>query len=612
MKFTKFIILSSIIILASINGYAQRRTNVPVMDFSKLAPQYRAYFPDYGGAFDKLAPRVCEGYVYFEEMIPSGEQGIKLLTRVYLPEGEGPFPIVVTRTPYVYMQDDYISLGREYARHGIGYIQQDCRGKGGSEGFFSPNINERADGIALYKWLDEQDWCGDIGIFGSSYTALTGWIVGDSIPAKVKGMYLSHYGVDRHISCFRSGLFREDIMSGWLIDNAEEKINKPARTPGTPAGENYYDFYLYRPQVEADENVLGQKLQYYRDWITHTDYTDPYWNSGVWADLKAVPYVIDVPLTIVAGQFDHHEEGTILGYERLKDDIKAKSRLILGSWNHSFEVTPTHTPTAHAKEFDTTVDQFQWFYDLLIKKEEPKGEVKVYNIEADKWENFDSWPIKTDEQKTLYFSSEAKGSKWNVLSLLFSKQKKNKKLAYDYDPNDPVYAEGGETLFTSSARRGCHPMSEAGYRDDILSFVTEPLEEDLTIAGEVKVYLKLKTNVDDTAFAFTLAEVTPEGETYNMRTSIATLGYRDGLLKPRVKYRKGKKVTLEIVALPLMWTVKKGNSLRIDIKSSQFPEYAVHSNTAGVWAEQADVKTAHQTIFVGGKKGSRLILPIVN
>lgn len=562
--------------------------------------------------FDGLAPQVCDSYVYFEEMVPSGEEGIRFLTRIYLPEGEGPFPVVVTRTPYVMFKDDYIAAGRAYARHGIGYIQQDCRGKGGSEGFFSPNVNERADGIALYRWLAEQPWCGDIGIFGSSYTALTGWLVGDSLPDKVKGMYLSHYGVDRHISCYRSGLFREDIMSGWAIDNAEEDIVKPERKPGQAPGENYYEFYLYRPQVEADVNILGQKLQYYRDWITHTDYDDPYWNTGVWADLKRIPSLIDVPMTIVAGQFDHHEEGTVLGYERLNPEVKSHSRLVLGSWNHSFEVTPTHVPAEHAKEFNVTTDQFLWFYSLLVRKEDPKPEVLVYNIEADEWEEFDSWPIRPDSTRTMYLSSEQTGPKWNVLALLPSGQDAESEVGYVYDPLNPVYAEGGETLFTSSQRRGSRLQSEPGYRDDVLSFVSAPLEEDMTIAGNVKVYLKVSTDVDDTAFAFTLSEVTPEGKSYNMRTSIATLGYRNGLLEPRVKYERGSEVVLEIEALPILWTVRAGNALRLDIKSSQFPEYAVHSNTEGIWSEQAVTVKANQKVYVGGSEGSRIVFPVLN
>ena len=549
------------------------------------------------------------GYTYHEEMVQGGSEA-RLMTRIYLPEGEGPWPVVVTRTPYVYGGlGDNNALGREYARRGIGYIQQDCRGKGGSEGFYSPNIYEREDGIALYQWLCAQPWCKSIGIFGSSYTALTGWIVADAVPDKLKGMYLSHYGVDRHISCYRSGLFREDIMSGWLIDNAEEDIRRPARVQGQPAGENYYDFYLYRPQVEADVAVLGQRLDYYRDWITHTDYTDPYWNTGVWGDLKRIPAEVNFPVTIVAGQFDHHEEGTILGYERLRPEIQARSRLILGSWNHSFQPTPNHVPLDHARDFNTTADQFEWFYKLLVEEKDPGHEIKAYVIEEDRWIDLDDWPVRAQEEKVIYLSSRKDSDK--ALGMKDRKDWRKRRLTYLYDPLDPVYATGGETIFTTSGRRGSHLQPEMGERDDVLYFITEPLEEDLTIAGAIKLYLKVSTDVDDTCFAFTLSEVTPEGESYNMRTSIATLGYRDGLLEPRVAYKPGKKVELEIVALPVIWNVKKGNRLRLDVKSSNFPEYAVHSNYAGVWAEQGQTRVAKQNVFVGGRKGSRLVLPLI-
>ena len=570
----------------------------------ELAARGQGRTVDYGALLE--AP-VIGGYTYREEMVPggyyaSGEDTGRLLTRIYLPEGEGPHPVVVTRTPYVYGgRGDNNALAREYARRGIGYIQQDCRGKGGSEGFYRPNVDERADGIALYGWLDGQSWCGEIGIFGSSYTALTGWIVADALPAKVKAMYLSHYGVDRHISCFRAGLFREDIMSGWAIDNAEEDIVRPPRMPGQPVGENYYGFYLYRPQVEADEAVLGQRLQYYRDWITHTDYTDPYWNTGVWADLKRASRAVSVPVTIVAGQFDHHEEGTLLGFERLPDEVRAHSRLVLGAWNHSFQPTPTHVPYDHARDFNTTADQFRWFYGILVEGRTPEQEILAYAIERDEWLTLGEWPPKVRKTRKFYLSGSRKEGKWNVLSLL-GKRAKREKVEYVYDPEDPVYAVGGETLFTSSQRRGSRLQPEAGWRDDVLSFVSGSLEEDVTVAGAVKVRLKVSTDVDDTAFAFTLSEVTPDGKAYNMRTSITTLGYRKDLLGPRVKYRRGRKVCIEIVALPIVWTVRAGNALRLDIKSANFPEYAVHPNKAGVWAEHAEVVPARQRLYLGGRR----------
>ena len=133
----------------------------------------------------------------------------------------------------------------------------------------------------------------------------------------------------------------------------------------------------------------------------------------------------------------------------------------------------------------------------------------------------------------------------------------------------------------------------------------------MTIAGTVKVRLRVSTDVDDTAFAFTLSEITPDGKAYNMRTSITTLGYRNDLLGKRQTYRRGKKVNIEIVALPMVWTVRAGNCLRLDIKSSNFPEYAVHPNKAGVWAEQADVEIAHQRIFTGSRRNCVLQLPVL-
>lgn len=550
------------------------------------------------------------GYKYFEEMVLGGDT-FKLMTRIYLPEGEGPWPVVVTRTPYVYGgSGDNNVTGREYAKRGIGYIQQDCRGKGGSEGFYQPNIYERADGIALYKWIASQTWCKSIGIFGGSYTALTGWIVADNLPEKAKGLYLVHYSVDRHVSLYSSGLFRQDILSGWTIDNAEEEINKPQRLPGQKPGESYYEFYRYMPHVEADVNVLGAKLQYYRDWITHTDHDDPYWNEGVWADLKNVPPKINVPVTIVAGQFDHHEEGTLLGYELLNPNTKKQSRLILGSWNHSSQITPTHVPTEKAQDFNAQTDQFKWFYELLVEGSVPKKEIKVYVIEEDKWLELDEWPIKPEGSRTFYLTN-LKNEGTNSYKLSANNSKTVGEINYIYDPTNPVMAVGGETMFTSSSNRGSQVQPLPGYRDDVISFISEPLEEDVVIAGKVSVILNVSTDVDDTSFGYTLSEVTPDGTAYNIRTAISTLGYRNAPLGNRVTYSPNSLVEMAIESVPIVWNVKKGNSLRIDIKSSNFPEYSIHSNYAGVWALQEKTRVAKQTIFIGGSYLTSLKIPVI-
>lgn len=55
---------------------------------------------------------------------------------------------------------------------------------------------------------------------------------------------------------------------------------------------------------------------------------------------------------------------------------------------------------------------------------------------------------------------------------------------------------------------------------------------------------------------------------------------------------------------------KKGMRLRLDISSSNFPEYSAHPNTDKGWAYEATPQIAHQKILSGTHYSSKLILPI--
>jgi len=72
--------------------------------------------------------------------------------------------------------------------------------------------------------------------------------------------------------------------------------------------------------------------------------------------------------------------------------------------DHSFNITPTQHNPQHAKEFDVSTDQFEWLYSVVAKGIIPKGEVRVYFIEEDKWMQLDSWPIKSENIETYYFT----------------------------------------------------------------------------------------------------------------------------------------------------------------------------------------------------------------
>lgn len=544
-------------------------------------------------------------YSYQQVMVEGGD-GFKLKTCIYLPKGDGPWPVVITRTPYAFLPDgDSNPTARLYATRGIGYITQYCRGKGGSEGPYEPNVNERVDGLALVNWVANQPWCKSIGLFGESYTALTCWIIADAVPQKVKGIFVQHYGVDRYLSAYSYGMFRQDILTAWTIDNAKEITTKPSRADKDHI---YFDQMRYMPHLEMDKNLLGVELPWYRDWISHTEYKDPYWHQGVWETLRNIPAKIKVPMVIVAGHFDHHQEGTILGYNLLNEETKKKSRLIVGSWNHSHIITPLIHQPKHALDIDLNVEQFNWFYSILKLGINPDAQVKVYAIGEDAWHTLNSWPNEVDDIRTYYLTSSETHRK-NKQLLSVNPEIKTSTVSYQYDPANPVLSVGGETLFNSETRRGSQLQPETDYRPDVLSFLSEPMQKPLLISGSICLTLYVSSDCDDTAFTYKISEQFNDGKTYNIRTGITTLAFCNDPLGNREKYKPGKVVKIRMKSLPIMWQLQAGSRIRVDISSSDFPQFSIHSNYAGGWAEQTKTRKANNTIFMGGKFPSKIEIP---
>ena len=82
--------------------------------------------------------------------------GVRLLTDVYLPDGEGPFPVILCRVPYG-TRTEYVfqyNIGRYFADRGFAYVSQNVRGRFGSEGDF----NAYVDGHEIPDAYDTIDW----------------------------------------------------------------------------------------------------------------------------------------------------------------------------------------------------------------------------------------------------------------------------------------------------------------------------------------------------------------------------------------------------------------------------------------------------------------------
>ena len=565
---------------------------------------------DLKAAYDSLPFRAVSGdedVKRFEEMMPSHD-GVRLRTIYTLPAdaetesgsseavrtAPGGIPVIVQRCCYPRNERKMDLISREYAKRGFGFVLQFCRGTGGSEGVWEPNVNDRADGLFLMEHLNSLPWIASLGYQGASYMAFTGWIMADAMPEKVKAMYLTVYGTDRHTSAYKDGLFRQDILTGWAMGNA-----------GRPIEADYLTSAAYRPQIEVDEALWGGELSWYRDWISHTSRTDPYWNEGLWKQLREIPAKVKIPLYIVDGWYDHHLGSALRGYETLNDASKEHSVLKIGPWNHVFHPAVFGHPDQKNGFSTGEADMFDWFYKILVNGEIPEKRVDWYVIGKDRWETFPAYPVVTGRKKEFFL---APGGRLAEEAPEKVRDDEILSRSYIYDPEDPVMSHGAESLFTSQEEVGSLLQPEPDSRPDIISFVSEPLKEDLTIVGKPTAELYVSSDAEDTCFTVKIMEVFEDGNAYNIRNGITTLAYRNGS-QDRITYTPGTVEKIRIETWDVAWMAKKGSRIRVDISSSDFPEYAVHPNKAGVWSMIRDTVKAEQTIYFGPDMPSRLILP---
>lgn len=515
----------------------------------------------------------CE-YSLEECYLPMSD-GVKLHTVLYKPAGQDSFPVLVQRSCYPANMEIYSVYGEELAKRGYGYVLQICRGTGESEGEWEPNVNERKDGIETLHWLNDQEWAKSIGYFGASYLALTGWAIADVVPEKVKGMMLTVYGTDRFKSAYEKGLFRHDVLTGWSMANA-----------GHPVEADYLESCRYRPHAKVDEAMWGGRIDWYQDWIHAVKRSDAYWQQGWWKQLSEIPAKVKVPVYIVDAWYDHHFGSAMNTYLSLNEETKAYSWMDIGCWNHGSENCIAWGEQKNLENGDVK-RILEWFDLLLKKKETPEKRIRAYVMREDRWQELETWPLSSERVRKYYIRSDR---------TLGEDVGDTGQVAYDYDPDNPCLSHGAESVLTTMTEAGSLLQPEPDYRPDVVSFVSEPLTEKLAVAGQIKVHLKVRTDVDDTAFSAKLCEVFPDGKAYNIRSGITTIAAD---LPEGQSYQPGEATEVCVDFWDIVWTVQPGSRLRLDISSADFPQYAAHSNYAGIWSDQEKSRVAHQIICTG-------------
>jgi hypothetical protein len=240
------------------------------------------------------------------------------------------------------------------------------------------------------------------------------------------------------------------------------------------------------------------------------------------------------------------------------------------------------------------------------------------------WLHSHCWPLPGTQEQCFYLTQQ------QTLSTAAPAETPTH-LSYYSDPANPVPTIGGSLtsgapVFVGGAfdqvespdffgTLGDHsPLCK---RVDVLSFETQPLEEDLVVAGPLKIELWVHSSAPDTDFTAKLVDVYPPSHAYpngyamNITDGIIRCRYRDSWEHPTLLTSKEPfKVVIEPFATCNLF--KRGHRLRLDIASSNFPRFDVNPNSGEAESMGERRQIALNTLHISARHPSKLILSIVN
>jgi putative CocE/NonD family hydrolase len=548
--------------------------------------------PDYSLLFDKT------------DVMIAARDGTKLHTEIYAPKNSAaPFPMVIERTPYGLHDDDkgYSRILARYAEmipDDYIFVFQDIRGRYGSEGTFVMQrpVRDPKDAKAIDEGTDTYDtidWLvknvphnnGRAGLLGISYG---GWLT-------VMGMLEPHpalKAVSEQASPADMFLGDDFHHNGAFRLSYGFEYSTMMETGKTNFVFNFdqfdtYGWYLRLGALSnADKNYIHGTLPTWKDFVAHPNY-DAFWKQ------QAMPYLLTkpkVPNLNVAGWWDQEDAyGPMKIYELLeKNDPDHLNYLVAGPWNHGgWGRGAGKSLGAISFGSDTSLYFRQkieapWFaYWLKNKGSLPLKEALLFQTGSDKWVQFDSWPPQNAPARELYFHPDGK--------LSFDAPQAGTPQSFDSYVSDPAHP----VPYRHRPIDMTYPDDHAGgwptwlvedqrfvdNRPDVLTWQTDELKEDMTIAGQVTAKLFASTTGSDSDWIVKLIDVYPEKYPDDWKLSGYELMIADEVFRGRFRksFEKPEPITPDAIT-PFTIDLhtanhvfKKGHRIMVQVQSTWFP-----------------------------------------
>jgi uncharacterized protein len=554
---------------------------------------------------------VKDNYYKIEKMIPMRD-GNKLFTAVYIPKDSSEkHPILMKRTPYSagpygeanFPESFWNSYYRLYMRENYIMVVQDVRGKYMSEGDYmdvrpyitnkkGSQIDEGSDTYDAVDWLVKNipGNNGRVGVFGISYpgfystmAALSGHpaIKAVSPQAPVTDWFM---GDDFH----HNGVFMTMDAFSFYSSFGRPRL-KPSMSglPGyTMPGADNYDFYLRTGALQNLTKLMPETIPFWNELMAHPN-LDEWWKARNTRNfVQAIPSSTNT--LVVGGLFDAEDcFGAWNLYKAIESNAKNNNRLVMGPWFHGqWGGRGDGSNLGNVRWGSKTSEWYQDnvevpFFNYYLKDKgslKDLAEATIFFSGENDWRKLQQWPPANSGTQELYLQSNGKID-W---------KKPNSGMSFSQYTSDPAHP----VPYTEDVHEGrtreymTDDQRFAARRPDVLVFETEPLQNDLTLAGPLNANLFVSLSTSDADFVVKLIDVFPDNFTYPKTSSLPEYpmqGYqmlvrgeimrgkfRKSFEKPE-PFKPGKVEEVQFSLPDIAHTFKKGHRIMVQIQSSWFP-----------------------------------------
>ncbi|MCL5270770.1 MAG: CocE/NonD family hydrolase [bacterium] len=522
----------------------------------------------------------------WEEMVRARD-GAELATNIFLPAGEGPFPVILTRTPYCkdgrnqYEADRTKKIDPKPAgmlgadlllENGYACVIQDCRGRYRSQGEFRGFMDDPGDGYDTVEWVAAQPWCdGKVAMNGGSASAITSNMAALAGPPHLACIFEAlGFGSPYEYMYFMGGEWRTDADK-WLQALGITELQKEIRRH-----ETYGDFW--------------------KPW-----------------DMKTYYRRIDVPIFQVGGWYDIFTQAQLDVFANLQKNgaglAPGNQKLVMGPFAHGPMNVDFVYPNRLRLEDLMGATQVRWFdYWLKGKDDGIMNEAPIqYYVMGDpcdsqapgnQWRTAPDWP--PPSKATSWYLQAEGGLSTDQPTAAGASQ------TYAFDPADPVPTVGGNNL---AFEKGPMDQRAVGERADVLKFRSAPLKHAIEVVGKMDMEMWAGSDAPDTDWVVKVVDVYPDGYEALVMDMPLRARFRGGFDR-EVFMTPGEVYKFKIDLWSTALVFNKGHRIAVHVTSSNAPRFGINPNNGEPLAAGGEPRVARNTIYFDQDHPSRLILPV--